>query len=338
MKKNILGFMIITIVILGISFIYNNFNNDFTMKTVKYDGNNLRISIDGEVSSTLPNSGNYYLIDYDCSNNNTIVTWDNKSYSLSVTNNNKKGNVACYLEFKSTPLLSEMPVGSYVDYTGNNGCSGKSCSGFNANYVSDNNMGYCSNSSYKFHENGWRIAYIENNSAYLISGGAIDCMCTDASGKQSTNNCDSSIESGSDLNKHFNNMNEIALKYCNSTYSNDGLCDDTTAWSMSADDFKKMVGNLLSPEICSGSTFYNNMSCGYTNSLIDNGGYYWIASAFDNTTSNYVFSWLPNYRGVDNSYSKSLLGIRPILYLSSSVVVVGGNGTSDSPYVIAVEQ
>ena len=46
-------------------------------------------------------------------------------------------------------LLSDMVAGSYVKYTGNNGCSGDACKGQNANYSSNTNMGYCSDANYK---------------------------------------------------------------------------------------------------------------------------------------------------------------------------------------------
>ena len=73
--------------------------------------------------------------------------------------------------------LSSVASGSYVKYTGSNGCSGKACEGQNANYVSDSNMGYCYSSSYKFNANGWRVAYTKkNDSAYLISAGAPECF------------------------------------------------------------------------------------------------------------------------------------------------------------------
>ena len=350
---------------------YINDNSSAT-KTISYNGNNLRISIDGEVSSILPTSGNYYLVDYDCKSSNTKVEWikytdDNNEvqYKLNVSNGTKKSGVICNLEFKSNPLLSEMPVGSYVAYTGDNNCDNTnvngwtSCMGKNANYVSDTDMGYCSSSSgYKFHVNGWRLAYVEDGSPHLISAGATDCMCTSSDGKSSSSSCSSSLTS-TNLYMHFNNMNNIALKYCNKNYAKGGICtsittydeknnpvdkDNATAWAMLADikteddpretsDFKKITGSDLSSSSCYGSNVSNRFACGYTNDLIDNGGYYWIATPYS-TSYNYAFNWNPNYRGVDYYSSYVLHGVRPVLALESSIRVMGGDGTYSNPYII----
>ena len=172
-------------------------------KEIKYNGNNLRVSIDGNTSETLPVSGSYYLASYSCKSSNTTLKWDRTNYKLIVDNDGKSSGVSCYLDFQSNPKLNNMPVGSYVKYVGNNGCTGKSCEGQNANYVNDTDMGYCGHSNYKFHDNGWRIAYIENGSAHLISGGATDCLCTSSDGNSSTSSCSGSSLYGTDLYKHY---------------------------------------------------------------------------------------------------------------------------------------
>ena len=143
MKKKVLISLLFVIMLIVINYINDNSS---ATRTISYNGNNLRISIDGEVSSTLPTSGNYYLVDYDCKSSNTKVEWikytdDNNEvqYKLNVSNGTKKSGVICNLEFKSNPLLSEMPVGSYVAYTGDNNCDNTnvngwtSCMGKNAN-------------------------------------------------------------------------------------------------------------------------------------------------------------------------------------------------------------
>jgi len=84
-------------------------------------------------------------------------------------------------------ILNTMEVGSYVKYVGNNGCDEDHCDGTNANYVDDNDMGYCGNSaSYKFLVNGWRIGYISEESVYLISAGAPECGRTLAGDTKTT--------------------------------------------------------------------------------------------------------------------------------------------------------
>lgn len=80
-------------------------------------------------------------------------------------------------EYHFTPFpLSEVKIGSYVEYEGNNGCPEGHCNGTNANYENDTNKGYCYNSKHKFPVNGWRVGYIEDKSAYLVSAGSPECL------------------------------------------------------------------------------------------------------------------------------------------------------------------
>ena len=87
------------------------------------------VNVDGENVSKLPSSGQFYLASYDCNNKNTVVSWDRDENKLVVSNENKKGGISCYLDFQSTPALSSMKVGSYVEYVGDNGCSSNLCHG-----------------------------------------------------------------------------------------------------------------------------------------------------------------------------------------------------------------
>lgn len=327
MKKKAVYLIIVAIFVVSI-FSFGK-EKEFTIKSVSYNGENLKLSIDGVESKTLPTEGFYYLADYDCESVNTKLSWDSNNYELSVSNGDKSSGIACYLKFESQPKLSSMSEGSYVKYIGNNGCVGNSCGGSNANYVDDDNMGYCGNENYKFITNGWRIGYIEDDSAYLVSAGATDCMCTDSSGR-SSNNCSSSL-SGTNIKKHIDNMNDIANKYCNSNYASGGVCDNTTLWAMNNKDFKKITGNTLDTNSCNGK--YSDKSCGYTNDLIDNGGYYRFATTY-NDYSEMIYYWRSDYRGLFSSDSSYSYGVRPVIKLDSSVVVVGGKGTYDDPYLI----
>lgn len=366
------------------------------------------ITIDGETSDHIPING-YYSMTSTCQKGSNL-SWD----PLKKTINYAPGsyiNDSCALAFTTStdyPLLSEMPVGSYVAYTGNNGCMGKSCSGQNANYVDDNNMGYCDDLGYKFHENGWRIGYIENGSAYLISAGAPECVATYVDSKvdslqsvtlstnyyygsgytfdestgqftltgvsseplvwssnynniiantpytcrktSSTATCsilyeiviyENSIggqyyahfnyEIDSDLPIHLANLNNRALKYCNSNFAKNGICNSTTAWAMNADDFEKIMGKTLSA--CDNTSA--DKTCGYNNDLIDNGSYYWFAKP---TNSYFFLAWrpqgAPNIDDMDNS-SKSH-GLRPVMLLDTTVVVIGGSGTYEDPYLLGL--
>ena len=372
------------------------------------------ITIDGEESDYIPVSG-YYDMTATCSKGSNL-TWEPISKTITY-NSGSYVNDNCSLTFTTSdepdyPLLSEMPVGSYVKYTGSNGCSGKACEGQNANYVSDTDTGYCNSSNYKFYVNGWRIGYVDDEgSAYLISGGAPECVKTyvdDYSTTTSSQTLSTAYYYGSDYEfdsstgtysltgvtsstlawssnyssiisstpytckstsstgmctimykivsyssstkgnayiyyiyeqtygapVHLANLNNQALKYCNSEYSKDGVCNSSTAWAMDADDFKEITGSTLSSSSCYAE--YSNMSCGYANDLIDNGSYYWIATPYDSSSSALVFAWNSNYRRVNDYGSNYARGVRPVLYLESSVYVTGGTGTYTDPYTIGI--
>ena len=200
-------------------------------------------------------------MDYVCSKGSKI-TWD----SLSKTITYGKGAISkdvCELTFTSDnnyPKLSDMDIGSYVKYVGNNGCSGKACYGENANYVSDNDMGYCGSANNKFISNGWRIAYIDSGSVYLISGGSPEC---------STDNL---------------NLDSISLKYCNKDYIYNGECSNSSIWNMKSIDFKNITGTDINN--CIGNS--SNKLCGYTNDLIFNGGYYWFSNSLYSNNSSII--------------------------------------------------
>ena len=304
-----------------------NSANDSIVRVVNYNGNNLKISIDGNNSNTLPTSGIYYLVDYDCKSADTEIEWDKDNYELNVSNEGKKGGVSCFLEFKSSPLLSEMPVGSYVKYTGNNGCDGISCDGYNANYVSDDNMGYCHSDAFKFYVNGWRLGYVKDNSAHLISAGAPECMCTNSDNTinydEGATNFTSTVRTA-----HLNNMDTVALKYCNKEYAKNGVCDISSAWAMDEYDFKEIFKRNLST--C--NVQHSNVACGYNNDLIDNGSYYWYGSVYG---SNNIYRWSPYNRYIYYHNTNILFGVRPVLAIDQSIAVIGGDGTYESPYIIS---
>ena len=264
--------------------------------------------------------------------------------------------------------LNSVEPGSYVAYTGANGCPDGHCDGTNANYVSDTDMGYCNSSSYKFSVNGWRVGYIQNDTAYLVSAGAPECLATyidSRSSSTSTQTLSTDYYYGSgytfDSNtgnfsltgvtsstlawssnyesiiantpytckktsstatcttlyevtayssstegvtyphynnertvgapQHLANLDSKALTYCNPSYAFGGACDSNSAWAMDAIDFEAITGTPLYYNSC----YYvsDSTECGYGNDLIDNGGYYWYATAFD-SSSTHAFSWYPN--------------------------------------------
>ena len=226
-----------------------------------------------------------------------------------------------------TRFLSNAEPGAYVKYTGNNGCSGKACEGQNANYVSDTDMGYCANSSYKFNANGWRVAYVKDGSAYLTSAGAPECMCTNSSGVAGASCSDYETTAGAP--KHLANLNAKSLTYCNSSYAYGGVCNSSSAWNMNDTDFQNITGDTLNVAYGKDSDSYDDYS------LINNGGYYWFATPYSASSSTYTFNWYPYRRRVDASNSRYAIGVRPVLRLASSVIVTGGSGTYADPYTIS---
>ena len=307
------------------------------------------IKINNVTSDSLPTSGLYDMT-YTCTKGSQLE-WD--TYSKSITY--KSGSYIkdnCSLNFTTSTTkkyLNEMPVGSYVAYTGdsNNGCDNTTtvngltaCSGKNAN-ATTTDMGYCESSSYKFYVQGWRIAYIDKttNKVAIISAGSPECNSRTESTANET---------------YIQTANALALKYCNSDYvdgdctctGGNGLCTipSSDAWAINDDTFNKITEQATG--VTGGGYLFNNIEgatkcggvssmkvCGYNNDLIDNGGYYCFASQYS-SSDPYGVIWNPYYRSVIYSTTPSAYGLRPVISLSSSVFVTGGKGTSDDPYTI----
>jgi len=189
--------------------------------------------------------------------------------------------------------------------------------------------GYCYSSNYRYYVSGWRIAYTKDNRAYIISAGSPECTTR----RNSVNgNTDYITDSYLD-----------AKKYCNSKFVDD-CTSDTDVHAINDTDYKLMTAEAtnttggyfyisISGGIKCGSV-YSKERCGYNNDLIDNGGYYWFAAAYSASSANGVY-WAPTYRYVrGNLNDTSAYGLRPVIRLSSSVYVTGGNGTMDDPYTI----
>ncbi len=306
------------------------------LKVSKKDWNNPDIEIssimvDGSYSDSIPVDG-YYTMRSSCEKNSKL-SFDSYSKTIYYEKGSKSGD-KCQLSFTkavSKKLLNTVSIGSYVKYSGNNGCDGVSCKGYNANYISDNNMGYCGNSSSKFVANGWRVAYIKDDSAYLVSAGSPECVCSDKDGNVSQS-CDTSL-SKENLPQYFSLFNRIALKYCNSTYAYNGKCDANSSWNISDNDYQEMTFGLKERrtlEQCSGTS--GNRFCGYANDLIDNGSNYWFSQ--NGSVSENIFYWDSSFRRIGSGKSNMINGIRPVIRLRASVLVQSGSGTYDDPYQI----
>ena len=348
MKKNIIMISVVLgLIVLVFSISYTI---DLNGEKIKIDGTTYAIIIDGQESDNIPLNGNYYLDSYKCANG-SIITWDYYEHDLYIEKI-KTNSESCLLNFKSGNLpLAKMQVGDYVAYVGNNGClngdtgttgidvaeSGNSCKGYNANQPTTGtedergHYGYCYDGGYHYITYGWRIAYIEDGKVYLISAGSPECRT-----RTSSTNNDFAIT----------DLNTAALKYCNKTYVDGGVCPTTASESNAVRalgniDFEKITyaisGTTSSLTAVYGTTFcisqFPKKRCGYGNDLLDNGGHYWFA-AHNNSTDG--VQWIPSYRNVDYTSLTLAYGLRPIIRLSSSVYVTGGSGTMEDPWQIGI--
>ena len=329
MKKIYLFLSILVSVVISLFIIYYRNTNT---KYIEYNGYKLMLSVDGVTVDKLP-SGNYFLVDYSCSSAGSKITWDRENKLL--TFDNYDINDTCYLEFESTPKLYDLVnIGDYIEYTGNNGCNENLCKGWNANQTNVDmydNYGYCYSSNFKFYVYGWRVLYKENNQVFIVSAGSPECVA--------------GIEDDSKETK--SNINTASLKYCNTSYISDGICDINTIHAFNGYDFYQFTGQYYGSNNAryldsynDGGTYGNpycrdllsNKYCGYHNDIIDNGGYYWFANSANLTHTNY---WSTSYHRVHINNTTRTNGIRPVLKLDSSILATGGSGIMTDPYKIS---
>ena len=184
------------------------------VKSVTFENHDVKISkitIDGVDSKNLPVSGIYDMSAV-CEKG-SHVTWDNFTDSL-VFSKGSFGGDTCSLNFvkgSQKVYLKDAKVGSYVKYAGNQGCSGDGCFGKNANYVDEYSMGFCDSDRFHYTYNGFRLAYVKEETAYLVSAGAPECV-------------------------YIENIDEVASKYCNDYYAYNGICDSNSAWALRRED------------------------------------------------------------------------------------------------------
>lgn len=301
------------------------------------------ITIDGASSKYLPTSG-LYNMSASCSDssNNSKVEWDSLSKTITYSNGFKIGDV-CDLAFTPVtdyPLLNTVAVGSYVSYIGSNGCDGRACEGINANYVSNDDKGYCGGNDMRYLHTGWRVGYIESGIVYLVSAGSPECLCTDVNGNPG-NTCaefDVSLSNNVSVTNHISNLNKSSLKYCNSKFVYGGVCNEETSRNMNAIDFYKMLN--VETINC-----YDKFGCGYNNDLFDNGARYWISDIYSGDgyfttahygSSRYLTGRLRDTDPGNDSRSFMSYGIRPVVKLDYNVFITGGSGSESDPYTIGI--
>lgn len=270
-----------------------------------------------------------------------VATSDTSTSDIEYLNGKKLINKTLNL------LLREVAPGSYVKYIGigdeKNRCVGKACEGQNVNYVDSSNMGYCPSSpSDVFSSNGWRVAYVKGETAYLVSGGSPECMCTGADSEFSyssitgnhveflpSDRCQNYEDSSSSYQKHYDNLQEVALKYCNADYVYDGVCDNSSVWSMQRDDFLAIDSEYGDFFSCADG--YGQ--CQTDNNLLDIGVHYWAGYYIDRVVK---FSYYSYDGGIGSTEYNKSYAVRPVIRLKPSVYVTGGTGTIDDPYLIGV--
>ena len=272
------------------------FRNLKTKSVVTYNGDYLMVSVDGVEVNQLPTSGNYYLSDYTCKSKNTKIVWNQDSYSLTISNGNKKAGVSCYLTFESHPKLSSMKKGSYVQY-GN--------------------------------EQIYRIAYVKDGISYLVSDKAVGSYCTDSSGNLLTS-CIDNVSVNS-VSQHLINLDNVAIGYCDVNYVYHGVCDSSTVHNINDVDFQLILGSKNNIGSC---YHIQGGNCGYYNDLLDNSQSYWYNVSY-NSLSEMILYWDGNLRKINGSTSKASYGIRPIIKMNEGVIVISGDGTLQHPYQIA---
>jgi hypothetical protein len=269
------------------------------------------IMIDGKSSKAIPTVGDYSVSSKKC---NGLIEWDNDSKTIKVKASGSGFFRSCDLEFRTIEkedlkLASVVKMGDYVSYSKIK--SVVSCP---------------SGGERAFYGSGYRVAYVDNESVYLVSSAAVSCVASNGDGNISSSNLDSY-----DNAKHLANLSKLVIdSYCDSKYASGGKCDKSSVWAMNGDDFKKIMGKDISDNCFKK---YSDKSCGYNSSLIDNGGYYWFASL---DSDNSLYYWDPVMRYVSNANSNYAYGVRVMVKLDKNVYVMGGDGSKKNAYEIGI--
>lgn len=283
----------------------NDSSSDFKISSIK---------VDGKDSKSIPTKGDYEVHSNRCNN---MIKWDNSTKTISIKASDKGIPKSCDLEFnkvKSTKvkLASVVKTGDYVAYSKGKGVS--SCP---------------SNGDRKFYTTGYRVAYVDGDSVYLVSSSAVSCMATSSDGNINNHNLNS-YDTSNGLINHLTNLNQFVVNsYCDSKYVSLGKCNSNSVWAMNSNDFSKIVGK----DAFNCFEKSSDMKCGYNNDLIDNGGYYWIATNFGNNT---LYYWDPVRRYVSGANSSLAYGVRAIIKLDKEVYITGGVGTKKDAYKIGI--
>jgi len=144
--------------------------------------------------------------------------------------------------FQEVSLLSDVSPGSYVLFKGNNLNTGTNVSG-----------GYCHDSNYTYDYSGWRVAYVDNDVAHLVTGGVPECM--EATGSSTT--------SGFVDNVALDNPTSTTETWSQSTMSNRFYYGSTYSFDASTGTYS-LGGTTGTITVSYGSTTVDYSSKPYT--------------------------------------------------------------------------
>ena len=95
-------------------------------------------------------------------------------------------------------------------------------------------------------------------------------------------------------------------------------------------------GSTTNRDACLAKELYNWVSSSFSdcknNDWLFNGGYQWTLTPYSSDSYDVFFVNSPG--SVNDLYAGSSFGVRPSVYLTSNVIISGGDGTSDSPYTL----
>ena len=93
------------------------------------------------------------------------------------------------------------------------------------------------------------------------------------------------------------------------------------------------VGLITADEVALAGGVYNQKNEKY---YLRTNGYYWtMTPSYFRSTNAYAYEFYVNPTGLLNNSTVTYgIGLRPVINLSSSTLISGGNGTVDSPFTI----
>ena len=158
--------------------------------------------------------------------------------------------------------------------------------------------------------NGWRVIYNDGTTVKLVSAGT-------------------PLSYYHDLNPS-STITALTTNFKTTSYSANGI---TGGMSSFENEFTQSVTAMtkVDLDIVYGGTTADRTPVS-SNNILNNGTYYWLAS----TGSGNIGVWCVYGNGVVNYSSQYTFGVRPVVTLKSNIAITGGDGTSDSPYVMSL--